>query len=89
MYLQNMLGGKELNQLSAKKSSAGVLRLMKHLKRKKRGQLALVICSKCFSKIGKGYERDCSRRGKVSNIQNLLAATPTSAQRFTSRVVSG
>ena len=37
----------------------------------------LVICSKCFSKIGKGCAYDCSRRGKDSNIQNLLAATPT------------
>ena len=52
------------------------------------GASQLVICSKCFSKIGKGYAHDCSRRGKFSNIQNLLAATPTSAQRFTLRVVS-
>ena len=29
-----------------------------------------------------------SRRGKISNIQNLLVTSPISAQRFTSRVVS-
>ena len=48
----------------------------------------LVICSKSFSKIGKGYAHDCTRRGKVSNIQELLAATPTSAQRYASRLLS-
>ena len=47
-----------------------------------------IICSKCFSKIGKGYAHDCSRRGKVSNVQNLLCDTPTTAQRYASRVIS-
>ncbi len=48
----------------------------------------IVICSKCFSKIGKGLPHDCSKRGKVTNIQDLLSQTPTSSQRFASRVVS-
>ena len=38
--------------------------------------------------MGKGYAHDCTRRGKVSNIQHLLAATPTSAQRYASGLVS-
>ena len=47
----------------------------------------LVVCSKCFSKIGKGFQHDCTRRGKVSNLNNLLAS-PVSAQRVASRVIA-
>ena len=25
----------------------------------------LVVCSKCFSRIGKGYSHDCTRRGRT------------------------
>ena len=46
----------------------------------------IMICSKCFAKIGKGLEHDCSARGKVNNIQNIL--TPKSSQRFASRIIS-
>ena len=46
----------------------------------------IIICSNCFAKIGKGLEHDCSARGKVNNIQNLL--TPKSSQSFASRVIS-
>ena len=46
----------------------------------------IIICSNCFAKIGKGLEHDCSARGKVNNIQNLL--TPKSSQKFASRVIS-
>ena len=36
----------------------------------------IVICSKCISKIGKGYAHDCSRCGKVANVESLLVNTP-------------
>ena len=48
----------------------------------------LVICSKCFSRIGKGFKHDCTRRGKVSNLENHLLTSPTTAQRVASRVVT-
>ena len=47
----------------------------------------LVVCSKCFSRIGKGYSHNCTRRGKVYNVENLLSKTPTTSERVASRIV--
>ena len=47
----------------------------------------LVVCSKCFSRIGKGYSHDCTRRGKVANVESLLSKTPTTSERVASRIV--
>ena len=47
-----------------------------------------MICSKCFSRIGRGYNYGCnSLREKVSNVQKLLSDTPTTTQRFASRLI--
>ena len=47
----------------------------------------VVVCSKCFSKIGRGYSHNCSRRGKVSSVQDLLVKSPTTSQKVASRII--
>ena len=53
-------------------------------------KMYIKVCSNCFSRIGSGYpHNDCtSRRSKVSNVENLLSSTPTTAQRVASRVIN-
>ena len=70
-------------------------------KKKKRGRPKMVpdvqpekekfiqICAYCFSRIGKGYQHHCSyRREKVTNVEKLFEATPTTSQRVASRIIT-
>ena len=45
----------------------------------------VTLCTKCDGKIGAGIRHDCTRKYKVQNM--LLTYTPTTSQRFASRVI--
>ena len=46
---------------------------------------SVTLCTKCYGKIGAGIWHDCTRKNKVQNM--LLTYTPTTFQRFASRVI--
>ena len=46
---------------------------------------SVTLCTKWYGKIGAGIWHDCTRKNKVQNM--LLTSTPTTSQRFASRVI--
>ena len=55
----------------AKKKKAGRPKVKDVVDTPEHPDHCLVICSKCFSRIGKGYRHDCTRRSKVANVESL------------------